>query len=132
MIDKNNKEKPYNTSYCSFGIYASTNCNYSEFQAKVFRGFWVGYDRGDEISENSLITGYCPEGYCNQTSTTWYPLPSNASKSNSCMYGPVLYVLLELLPITIVFVIIFFDVPITSGAANGFVLFCHVVETLQV
>ena len=169
VIDKKSNEMPYNTCYCSRGIYAGISCNYSEFQAKVSRGFWVGYDRGDEISENSLITGYCPEGYCNQTSTTVYPLPSNASKSevdeqvctrgrtgilcgicrenysvyyhgwvlrclenNSCMYGPVLYVLLELLPITIVFVIIiFFDVPITSGAANGFVLFCQVVETLQ-
>ena len=169
VIDKKSNAIPYNTCYCSYGIYVGMNCNFSNFQAKLLRGYWVGYDKGDEISENSLITGYCPEGYCNQASKTEYLLPSNTIKSeldqqvcatgrtgilcgrcsdnysvyyhgwilrcfdnSNCSYGPTLYVLLELLPITIVFVIIiFFDVPITSGAANGFVLFCQVIDTLQ-
>jgi predicted outer membrane repeat protein len=169
VIDQKSNDIPYNTCYCSYGIYVGMSCNYSNFQAKLLRGYWVGYDRGDRISENSLITGYCPEGYCNQASNTEYLLPSNTSKSeldqqvcvtgrtgilcgrcsdnysvyyhgwilrcldnSNCSYGPVLYILLELLPITFVFVIIiFFDVPITSGAANGFVLFCQVIDTLQ-
>ena len=54
-------------------------------------------------------------------------------KQQLYVWTSALYVLLELLPITIVFIIIiFFDVPITSGAANRFVLFFQVVETLQV
>ena len=52
-------------------------------------------------------------------------------KNENYIYGPALYIILELLPITVLFVIIIlFDVPFTSGAA--FVLFCQVIETLQV
>lgn len=170
VIMKKSEEEPYNTCYCTYGLYVGTSCNYSAFHARLARGYWIGYDKGNIISENSLISGYCPEGFCNQNSNTRYILPSNASKSEvdqkvcaigrtgilcgkcrdnysvyyhgwilkclentKCSYGPVLYIILELLPITIVFIlIILFDVPFTSGAANGFVLFCQVIDTLQV
>ena len=170
VIEKKSNEVPYNTCYCSFGLYVGTSCNYSAFQARLSRGYWIGYDKSEFISENSLISGYCPEGYCNQSSNTKYILPSNASKTevdrqvcatgrtgilcgkcrdnysvyyhgwilrclenNNCSFGPVLYIILELLPITIIFIfIILFDIPFTSGAANGFVLFCQVIDTLQV
>ena len=161
---------PYNTCHCMDGYYVGIHCNLPAFEAKLLRGYWIGYDRGYTISENKLLSGHCPEGYCKQASKTEYLLPSNASRTkldqivcatgrtgilcgkcrddysvyyhgwimrclqnDKCTYGPILYILLELLPITIIFVIIIlFDVPVTSGSANGFVLFCQVIDTLQV
>ena len=153
---------------CSPTSYYGTTCSHTE--AQLLRGFWIGYDEKGVPSEDNLMTGYCPEGYCNQQSTDAYLLPRNASleeldqkvcaegrtgtlcgtcqsnytvfyhgwymeclSNKKCSYGPVLYILLELLPITLTFIIIItFDVPFTSGAANGFLLFSQVISTLQI
>ena len=167
VLERINSQPSYNSCICSSGFYVGIQCNSS---ALLLRGFWIGYDGNNPPSEDNLISGHCPEGYCNQRSRTVYPLPSFASwkdldqqvcakgrtgilcgrcQSNysvfyhgwtmrclneeKCSYGPLIYVLLELLPITVMFVIvIIFDVPFTSGAANGFLLFSQVIDTLQI
>ena len=46
---------------------------------KCTRGYWIGYDENNLPSENNLTSGYCPEGYCNQSSNFSYRLLSIAS-----------------------------------------------------
>ena len=43
---------------------------------------------------------------------------------DACNYGFVVYILAELLPVTIIFIIVIvFNISFTSGALNGFVFF---------
>ena len=76
-----------------------------------------------------ILCGRCQSNY----SASYHGAIIKCLHNEQCSYGPVLYILFELLPITVMFVIIiFFDVPFTSGAANGFLLFSQVIDTLQV
>ena len=163
-------QERYKHCVCSPLRYEGIKCTYRYSEAQLIRGYWLGYDKNMTPSETSLLSGYCPEGYCNQYSNSVYPLPTTASRealdqavcsegrtgilcgkckpnhsvfyhgwvlkcldNSKCSYGPVMYIAMELLPITLLFVIILvFDIPFTSGAANGFLLFSQVIETLQI
>ncbi len=51
--------------------------------------------------------------------------------SKYCFLGWPLYLISEILPVTIIFVVIlFFNVPFTSGILNGFIFYSQVVEML--
>ena len=52
-----------------------STCNSTTFQASRRRGYWVGYGRME--SEDSLLSSYCPSGYCSYSDIL---LPSNASR----------------------------------------------------
>ena len=61
------------------GIYS---CDAFLFKAKRSRGFWVGYKKNFSINDDSsLISGYCPKGYC-QYNTEDLPMEASPERLN--------------------------------------------------
>ena len=141
-------------------------CNHRKFRAYIKRGYWAGYHQGDNETENSLVTGYCPfclykeprvlladnasrellDKVCvgNRTGTLCGECKKNYSimfhsdkfecylTGHTCKYGLVLYVLSELLPVTVFFIFtLVFNISFTSGAVNGFILFSQLLVNMQ-
>ena len=54
-------------------------------------------------------------------------------QSEECKYGWLFYILSELVPVTILFIVILvFNISFTSGALNGFILFSQLIDTLLI
>ena len=73
-------------------------------------------------------------GKCSSNLSVHYHSGTFDCKSNKlCKIGWLLYILSELLPVTIFFVfVIVFDISFTSGVVNGFVFFAQVMDSLHV
>ena len=73
-------------------------------------------------------------GKCRGNQSVHYHSGTYDCKSNKlCKIGWLLYILSELLPLTIFFVfVIVFDISFTSGAVNGFIFFAQVMDSLHV
>ena len=73
-------------------------------------------------------------GECRGNLSMHYHSETHDCKSNElCKIGWLLYIISELLPLTIFFVlVIVFDISFTSGVTNGFVFFAQVMESLHV
>ncbi len=141
-------------------------CDLANFHAYRKRGYWVGYE--EVASENSLLSGECPAGYCSydnlqlpdrasikdlndhmcttsrfgklcgkclaNNSVFYNSLDFDCKKNNDrCSWGWLIYILSELLPVTVIFfVIIFFNLSFTSGLVNGFIFYAQIVEWLHI
>ena len=87
----------------------------------------------DEImcgpARTGILCGNCIVGY-----TVYYNSPSYICKDvGLCNMGWLFYILSELVPVTILFVIVLvFNVSFTSGSINGFILFSQVLDTLYI
>ena len=138
-------------------------------------GVWIGYVGEEKGNENSLYTGSCFHGYCNDFNhnsgtSRLFQLNSTASKneleqlicaenrtgilcgacipnhsvfyhsstfacgSNElCSYGFIFYVLSELLPTTILFLLIlFYNVNLTSGYAYSVIFMLQTLNSIGV
>ena len=73
-------------------------------------------------------------GKCGENRSASYHSPSFACcHSDSCSYGIPLYILSELLPVTLFFLfILLFNVRLTSGALYGFVFYAQVMPSLSI
>ena len=79
-------------------------------------------------SRTGVLCGQCKENF----SVYYHSLDFGCKADKHCGVGWLLYILSEIVPVTIVFlVIIFFNVPFTSGLVHGFIFYCQVVEALQ-
>ena len=151
-------------------------CDSENNHAYILHGYWIGYY--NEESEDQLVTGPCPRGFCNYNSNlrdnnliNEYHLPGSASKSaldkfvctssrtgklcgscrpnysvffhgnfyhcklnsHNCRLGPLLYMLSELLPVTVLFVVVLFcDIKFTSGAIYTFIFFAQFMDTMHI
>ena len=137
-------------------------CNLTLMQAYRNRNFWIGYDSERTESEESLISGQCPFGFCsdnrllpptaNRTSLSevvcsasrtgilcgkcktnlsihYHSHTFKCKTDRFCKWGWLFFILSEVLPVTIIFlVIIFFNISFTSGTLNGFIFYAQVVE----
>ena len=80
-------------------------------------------------SRTGVLCGQCKENF----SVHYHTLDAACKADKHCGVGWLLYILSEIVPVTIVFlVIIFFNIPFTSGLFHGFIFYCQVVEALQV
>ena len=72
-------------------------------------------------------------GRCSEKHSAYYRSTSFSCKSDAlCNWGWVFYILSELVPITILFlVVILLNISFTSGSLNGVVFFMQVVDTLK-
>lgn len=155
------------------GIY---RCNDTEYTALLKRGYWIGYDQeGDYGTENHLLAGYCPRGFCFtnnplENADREFSLPRNTSiqaldkficgpnrtgivcgkcvaghasyyhsrkyrckDTSKCRWGWLFYILSEIVPVTIVFVVIMvFNVKLTTGAFNAFLYFAQLSDTMLI
>ena len=69
-------------------------------------------------------------GKCIPDYTTYLHSPSyRCGKSTHCNYGPLFYILFEILPVTGIFlVILFFNINLTSGALYSFIFYSQIVN----
>lgn len=131
--DENNAtgDKLLITSYCPL--------NFCTYNRSYERGFLIGlprtYARLEEFmcgkSRAGIACGECASGY-----TSHYHSPNYVCKpaeATAYRLGWLFYFLSELLPVTIVFIIVLvFNVNFTSGTVNGFILFSQMLNTLDV
>lgn len=73
-------------------------------------------------------------GRCRQYYTTFFhSINYKCSSRKHCKVGLLLYIISELVPVTVLFlIIIFFRIQTTSGAINGFILFVQVIDMMLV
>ena len=78
-----------------------------------------------------ILCGSCIEGY-----STLYHSPTYTCANSTtapCAYGIPLYIVSELLPVTIIFIIIlFFNISLTSGALYSFVFYAQLLNFLYI
>ena len=69
-------------------------------------------------------------GKCITDSTTYLHSPSyQCGESTHCQYGPLFYILSEIIPVTCIFlVILFFNINLTSGALYSFIFYSQIVN----
>ena len=80
-------------------------------------------------SRKGILCGTCNEGY-----TAYYHSPQLSCYKEeplSCKLGWLFYILSEIVPVTIVFgLVLAFNINLTSGGLNGFILFSQLQRTL--
>ena len=79
---------------------------------------------------HGILCGKCIDNY-----TVYYHSPYYSCKQETslCTYGIVFYILSELLPVTVIFLIILiFNIHLTSGALYSFIFYAQVLDTLYV
>ena len=82
-------------------------------------------------SRTGTICGRCQNNYAIHFHSPAFQC--KAIKSSGCKFGWLFYILSELMPVTLVFVIVLtFNVRFTSGALNGFILFSQLLHTLDI
>ena len=140
-------------------------CNTTSFEVLLQVGHWAGC-----INDNTLVTAYCPTGYCSYQSavaglvaiprtcqqvdqhsvcvahrrgqlcgecedgyTVFYH--SRNFRCDKCPYGAVgllVYVVAELIPLTLLFVAIMILKPnLTSGLVQSFILFAQTIHLIN-
>lgn len=78
---------------------------------------------------SGILCGACKDGYSAHYHSKLFSCKSN----DSCCWGWLWYILSELIPVTLLFlVIIFFNISFTSGPLNGVILFMQLVDTLKI
>ena len=76
-----------------------------------------------------ILCGECRENYSVNFHSPYYECKQN----KHCEIGWILYIVSELLPLTIMYIIIIvFNIKLTSGAFNGFMFFAQIIETVGV
>ena len=87
-------------------------------------------DLNDYVCDPTRTGMLCGECRANH-SVSYHSLTFKCIPDNKCNYGPLLYIVSELIPLTVMFVIIIaFNISFTSGAVNGFIFFAQVQDTL--
>ena len=77
------------------------------------------------LDRNGVLCGSCITGY-----TTYLHSPSyHCGESTHCQYGPLIYIVSEIIPVTGIFlVILFFNINLTSGALYSFIFYSQIVN----
>ena len=118
------------TAICPVGF-----CQYNNNSVKSL------YSLPQNLSMDNIDTFMCGSsrtgvlcGDCRKGHSVYYHSPTlECKKDKLCEFGWLLYIVSELLPLTVFFaVIILFNIKVTSGAANGFIFYCQVVSVLVV
>ena len=88
----------------------------------------------DHVCGNTRTGTLC--GSCRPNYTVHFHSPNFLCKPVDkalCKLGWLFYILSELVPVTVVFItVLVFNISFTSGAINGFILFCQLVDSLDV
>ncbi len=82
-------------------------------------------------SRRGILCGTCNEGY-----TAYYHSPKLSCMKEepfSCKLGWIFYILSEIVPVTFLFgLVLAFNINLTSGSLNGFILFSQLQRTLYI
>uniref|UniRef100_A0A1X7SUX7 Uncharacterized protein n=2 Tax=Amphimedon queenslandica TaxID=400682 RepID=A0A1X7SUX7_AMPQE len=118
------------TGHCSVKL-----CNYNNTKHKF--GFYqlpIDYDKeklNDFVCSSNRTGTLCTK--CIDNHIVSYHSPSfKCEPSHHCHYGILLYILSELLPITIIFiVIIIFNIYLTSGTLYTFIFYAQIIDNMS-
>ena len=81
-------------------------------------------------TRTGLLCSRCREGYAANYHDFYYECKE---VKDDCKWGWLLYIVSELLPLTIFFcVLMILDVKITDGAISGFILFVQMTDTMHI
>ena len=125
-LDKNNMtDDTFVTGICNIDL-----CNFNGNHYKLGK---FSLSNESSVLEKTVCGPYrqgilC--GQCIANYSAYYHSPSFiCGISNNCHYGILLYIVSELLPITIIFiVIIIFDIYLTSGSLYTFILYAQILD----
>ena len=132
-------------------------------RAYVIHGYWVGECANGTLCTGSCPYGFCSyngstyhilprtvsdldEYICGDTRTgvlcgecrdnysvSYHSYSYACTPNDYCRYGWLLYIVSELLPLIIFFIIVVvFNISFTSGAINSFILFAQLQDTLAI
>ena len=119
-----NNDSSFITGYCPIGY-----CQYHTYQLPR------------EASRDALNENVCKENRegvlcskCKKNASAYFHSPSHqCNKQDLCYLGPLLYLASEIVPVTILFVLITtLNVSFSSGSLNGFILYAQVIGFFQV
>lgn len=80
-------------------------------------------------TRKGVLCGSCGKNY----SAYYHSYQYACGEKHQCYYGPLLYVVSELLPLTVMFfAIIIFDIRFTAGCVNGFIFYAQVLDSIAV
>ena len=150
------------TAHSSTALRPIQECNDKSLQSNLKRGYWLGY-HNNRFEYSYCPSGYCVNlynktsilpkhvnllddsvcgkyrtgrlcGQCKSDYSVHYHSSSYLCGNNdTCSYGWLLYIISELLPLTILFLIAtVLNISFTSGAVNGFIWFAQVVHSIPV
>ena len=132
-ISDNQSPKNLHTSLCPIGFCAYNIVNSSEFSSS-----YLLPTNSSELerfvcapTREGRACGKCVDGF-----SVYYHSPqfTCSTTNNSCRYGWFLYIVSELVPITVVYfiLVVILNVSFTSGLVNGFIFYAQVVDTLVI
>ena len=138
-ILSNENEKPNQmnlyTSSCPFGF-----CQYFNIKArngKIKQDYSLAESASREemnevvctVNRHGTMCSQCKEGY----SVYFHSDTNKCGENHHCSIGFVFYLLSELLPITgLFFIIVYFDISLTTGLAYNFFFMAQLLETMVV
>ena len=126
----NSTNDTFVTGHCSVKLcnYNNTNHRFGFYQLPIY----YNKEKLNEIvCSSNRIGPLCTK--CIENHTVLYHSPSFKCKpSHHCRYGILLYILSELLPITIIFiVIIIFNIYLTSGTLYTFIFYAQIIDNMS-
>ena len=132
LTDHNRNSKQLATSICPEQF-----CNYNGTDFTTTNQVRLPSD-GADLDEamcgkkrKGVLCGECRENF-----TNYYHSPNmncNETKPYSCKIGWLFYILSELVPVTVLFLLVLvLNISFTTGAVNGFVLFSQLLDTLLI
>lgn len=78
-------------------------------------------------NRRGILCGECTDN----TAVYFYTRSFKCGGKEHCKWGPLLYLISELLPLTVLFlIIILFNISFTSGDLNGFIFFAQMYDTI--
>ena len=137
-------------------------CNEDEFYSYLLPGYWTGFVGSKlvtsvchfclttskseiALSRNSIeLNGIlCGEtrtgvacGKCRDNYTVHFHSPDflcRPAEPVGCKLGWLFYILSELVPVTVIFIIVLgFNISFTSGAVNGFILYSQLLDSVDI
>ena len=118
------------TSTCPYGFCNST-LQKTKYHLLPDEANWEKVDEYIcEEGRTGILCGDCRDNYSVYYHSKVYKCGNN---NNLCNFGPLLYVLTDFLPVTVIFLtVLFLDINFTSGAVNGFIFFAQVLDLMHV
>ena len=117
------------TSYCPLGYCGSESKNNDSNY--IILPLNHPLDHLDEVVCNNrqgILCGHCR----NNTAVYFHSESFKCGKTDLCYLGPLFYILSEILPLTLLFlIVILFNISFTSGNLNGFIFFAQMYDTIS-
>ena len=120
----NDTKKLFVTGYCAVGA-----CLHSEEPLPVISNANSLSDAVCESSRAGIMCSKCVNG----TSVYYHSPTFKCGRQDKCHLGWLFYILSELVPVTIIFIIVIaFNISFTSGLASGFIFYAQIINFFDI